>query len=85
MGSVVGETLGYSLTAVWTVLVASVLWRKGFPRWFAVLGTVAAALILLGVAAPWRVPGAQQANFAGYVLWSGWMLALAVLWGRRRE
>ncbi|MFE3753573.1 DUF4386 domain-containing protein [Nocardia tengchongensis] len=85
LGSVVGETLGYSLTAVWTVLVASVLWRKGFPRWFAVLGTVAAALIVLGVAAPWQVPGAQQANFAGYVLWSGWMLALAVLWGRRRE
>ncbi|MFD7848210.1 hypothetical protein ACFV4K_35490 [Nocardia sp. NPDC059764] len=38
---------------------------------FTVLGTVAAALILLGVAAPWRVPGAQQANFAGCVLWSG--------------
>ncbi|GAB2453482.1 DUF4386 domain-containing protein [Nocardia tengchongensis] len=85
LGSVAGETLGYSLTAVWTVLVASILWHKGFPRWFAVLGTVAAALILLGVAAPWRVPGAQQANFAGYVLWSGWMLALAVLWGRRRQ
>ncbi|MGW4530772.1 DUF4386 family protein [Nocardia sp. NPDC004340] len=84
LGSFVGETLGYTLTAVWTVLVASVLRQRGFPRWFAALGTVAAALILLGVAALWRVPGAQQANFAGYVLWSGWMLALALLWGRRR-
>ncbi|MEU1209148.1 DUF4386 domain-containing protein [Nocardia sp. NPDC005825] len=84
LGSFVGETLGYTLTAIWTVLVASVLRRRGFPRWFAVLGTMAAALILLGVAAPWQVPGTQQANFAGYVLWSGWMLALAVLWGRRR-
>ncbi|WP_433668954.1 DUF4386 family protein [Nocardia sp. CA-136227] len=84
LGSFVGETLGYSLTAAWTVLVVSVLGREGFPRWFAVLGTVSAALILLGVAAPWQVVGAQQANFAGYVLWSVWMLALAALWGRRR-
>lgn len=84
LGSFVGETLGYSLTAAWTVLVVSVLGREGFPRWFAVLGAVSAALILAGVAAPWQVAGAQQANFAGYVLWSVWMLALAVLWGRRR-
>lgn len=28
-------------------------------------------------------PGAQQANFAGYVLWSGWMLALAVTFRSR--
>lgn len=84
LGSFVGETLGYSLTAAWTVLVVSVLRREGFPRWFAVLGTTSAALILLGVAAPWQLAGAQQANFAGYVLWSGWMLGLAVLWGRHR-
>ncbi|MFE3058955.1 hypothetical protein [Nocardia sp. NPDC059239] len=39
--------------------------------------------VLSGCGAPWQVPGAQQANFAGYVLWSGWLLALAALWGRR--
>ncbi|WP_433563569.1 DUF4386 domain-containing protein [Nocardia sp. CA-151230] len=83
LGSALGETLGYSLTATWTVLVAFALRRNGFPRWFAVLGTVSAALILVGVAAPWQVPGAQQVNFAGYVLWSVWMLALAARWGRR--
>ncbi|MFE5287536.1 DUF4386 family protein, partial [Nocardia sp. NPDC056611] len=84
LGSLLGETLGYLFTAAWTVLVVSVLRREGFPRWFAVLGAMSAALILFGVAAPWQVAGAQQANFAGYVLWSGWMLGLAVLWGRRR-
>lgn len=83
LGSFLGETLGYALTAAWTLLVVSALRRRGFPRWFTVLGGVAAVLILLGVAAPWGVPGAQQANFAGYVLWSGWMLALAVTFRSR--
>ncbi|MET8428254.1 DUF4386 family protein [Nocardia sp. NPDC004860] len=83
LGTALGEMCGYSLTAAWTVLAASALRHRGFPRWFAVLGTAAAALILAGVVAPWQVPGAQQANFAGYVLWSGWLLALAALWGHR--
>ncbi|MFE3226794.1 DUF4386 family protein [Nocardia sp. NPDC059228] len=83
LGTALGEMCGYSLTAAWTVLAASALRHRSFPRWFAVLGTAAAALILAGVVAPWQVPGAQQANFAGYVLWSGWLLALAALWGHR--
>lgn len=77
LGSALGETCGYALTAAWTVLVATALSRNGFPRWFTALGVAAAILILTGVAAPWRVPAAQQLNFLGYVLWSVWMLALA--------
>ncbi|MFB7716017.1 DUF4386 domain-containing protein [Nocardia sp. NPDC056100] len=77
LGSALGETGGYALTAAWTLLVATALSRNGFPRWFTYSGIAAAALILTGMAAPWRIPGAQQLNFLGYVLWSLWMLALA--------
>ncbi|MET8874688.1 DUF4386 family protein [Nocardia sp. NPDC004604] len=77
LGSPLGETCGYALTAAWTVLVATALPRNGFPRSFTALGVAAAVLILTGVAAPWRVLAGQQLNFLGYVLWSGWMLALA--------
>ncbi|MFF2550529.1 DUF4386 domain-containing protein [Nocardia sp. NPDC058058] len=76
LGSTLGETCGYALTAAWTLLVATVLSRNGFPRWFTVSGIAAAVLILTGIAAPWHIPGAQQLNFLGYVLWSLWMLAL---------
>jgi hypothetical protein len=39
---------------------------------------VSAALVACGVLVPLDVPGADLANFAGYVLWSLWLLALAV-------
>ncbi|MCP2364867.1 hypothetical protein HD597_011887 [Nonomuraea thailandensis] len=35
--------------------------------------------VAAGVVAPLGAPGADLANFAGYVAWSGWVLALAVL------
>jgi hypothetical protein len=34
-------------------------------------------LIVAGVVIPLGVPGADAANFAGYVLWSLWLVALA--------
>ena len=79
LGTVVGETFGYALTAVWTVLIIFALGRRLAGRWFEVLGLTAAALIALGVLVPLDVPGADFANFVGYVLWSIWLLALAVL------
>jgi len=77
LGQGIGETLGYILTATWTVLVI-----VGFPqlrggRFTAGVGFVAAGLIALGVLAPWHVPGTDMANFIGYVLWSLWVLVLA--------
>lgn len=79
LGTVVGETFGYALTAVWTVLIIFALGRRLAGRWFEFLGLAAAALIALGVLVPLDVPGADFANFVGYVLWSLWLLALAVL------
>jgi Domain of unknown function (DUF4386) len=79
LGTVVGETFGYALTAVWTVLIIFALGRRLAGRWFEFLGLAAAVLIALGVLVPLDVPGADFANFVGYVLWSLWLLALAVL------
>jgi hypothetical protein len=83
LGTVVGETFGYALTAAWTVLIISALARYLAGRWFSLLGYAAAALIAIGVLVPLDVPGTAFANFLGYVLWSVWMLAVAVLIWRR--
>ena len=80
LGKVVGETIGYALTATFTVLVAVALSRRGLPRWLATAGYAAAALIATGVLVP-LLPPASLTNFAGYVLWCAWLLAVAVvLW-----
>jgi hypothetical protein len=77
LGKIVGETVGYVLTAVFTVLVVVALSRTILPRWLAWTGYVAAALIASGVAIP-VVVAAGLTNFAGYVLWCGWLLVLGV-------
>jgi hypothetical protein len=78
LGRIVGETLGYLGTAVFTVLVVRELAGRHFGRISAVLGIVSAALVGCGVLAPLGVPGADLANFVGYVLWCVWLVALAV-------
>jgi hypothetical protein len=83
LGEVIGETLGYLLTAGWTVLVVYALGRRLARSWFTYLGLVAAGLIALGILVPLDVPGADFANFVGYVVWSVWLLAFAVLIWRR--
>jgi hypothetical protein len=86
LGTAIGETLGYLLTATWTVLVIVALGRRYAGRWFQLLGAAAAALVLVGVASPLDLPVVDTANFLGYVLWSVWLLALAaaiVVHGRR--
>jgi uncharacterized protein DUF4386 len=83
LGTVVGETFGYLLTATWTVLIISALGRRLAGRWFSFLGYGAAALIAVGVLVPLDVPGTDFANFFGYILWSIWMLAFATLIWRR--
>jgi hypothetical protein len=83
LGTVVGETLGYLLTAAWTVLVLVALHRRLAGRWFSVLGVGSALLILGGVLSPLRVPVVDTANFVGYVAWSVWLVVFAVLILRR--
>jgi hypothetical protein len=85
LGTVIGETCGYLLTATWTLLVISALARHLAGRWFVYLGYAAAALIAVGVLVPLDVPGADFANFVGYILWSIWMLALAYFVWRRPD
>jgi hypothetical protein len=79
LGTAVGETLGYLLTATWTVLVIVALGRRYAGRWFQVLGAVSAALVLVGVLSPLGLPVIDTANFFGYVLWSVWLIAFAVV------
>ena len=86
LGVVVGETLGYLFTALWTILVLREIGRRLAGWWFSWLGLASALLILLGVFAPLGLPVADIANFIGYVLWSIWLIAFAViLWRSRRE
>ncbi|MFI6602506.1 hypothetical protein ACIBHX_40165 [Nonomuraea sp. NPDC050536] len=80
LGVAVGETLGYLFTAAWTLLVLRAL--PAMPRWFTALGAVSAVAIATGLLVPLGFPGVV--NFAGYLGWSGWMLALAVLTARDR-
>jgi hypothetical protein len=79
LGTAIGETLGYLLTAMWTVLVIVALGRRFGGRWFRVLGTASAGLVLVGVLSPLELPVVDTANFVGYVLWSVWLIALAVV------
>jgi len=82
LGKAIGETLGYALTAAFTVLVVIALrrtvlhGRNVLPAWLAYTGYVAAGLIATGVVIPVLAPAAIT-NFAGYILWCAWLLAVA--------
>ena len=78
LGTAVGETLGYALTATFTVLVVVALRRRGLPRWLCWLGLLAAGLIATGVVVP-VLEAASLTNFVGYVLWCGWLLVVAAI------
>jgi uncharacterized protein DUF4386 len=78
LGTAIGETLGYLLTALWTVLVVASLGRRFAGGWFSVLGLSSAALVLVGVLSPLELPIVDGANFLGYVLWSLWLIAFGV-------
>ena len=79
LGTIVGETFGYLLTAAWTVLVVVALGRRYAGRWFQLLGATSAALILTGVVSPLEVPLIDTANFIGYILWSAWLISFGVV------
>ena len=81
LGNVFGETLGYLFTATWTLLVIAALGRSFAGRWFTAVGATAAVLVLAGVLSPLDLPVVDTANLIGYVLWSMWLIAFAVvLW-----
>jgi hypothetical protein len=81
LGKAVGETVGYALTATFTVLVVLAVTRTIAPRWLTYLGYASAALIATGVAIPLGLDGFGITNFVGYVAWCVWLIAMAVaLW-----
>jgi hypothetical protein len=81
LGTILGETIGYALTAAFTVLITLAVTRAIAPRWMTWLGYAAAALIATGVVIPLGLEVASLTNFAGYVLWCLWLLAMAAyLW-----
>jgi hypothetical protein len=80
LGTAIGETLGYALTATWTVLLLIALRERGLiGRVLNILGFGAAVLIAIGVLVPLDAPGADLAVFVGYILWSVWLIALGVI------
>jgi hypothetical protein len=83
LGTIIGETLGYALTATFTLLVVAALPRTILPRWLAIVGYAAAVLIATGIFVP-LIEAASLTNFVGYVLWCIWLLALAVMLVRVR-
>lgn len=84
LGTIVGETIGYALTATFTVLVVIAVTRRIAPRWMSWLGYAAAALIATGVVIPLGLSGASITNFVGYIAWCLWLIAMAVaLWRAR--
>lgn len=85
LGTVVGETVGYALTAAFTALASVTVVRALAPRWMAGLGLVSAGLVATGVLVPLGVHLATLTNFAGYVGWCLWLLALAVVLWRTDE
>jgi hypothetical protein len=84
LGTIVGETIGYALTATFTVLVVVGLAGTVVPRLVGSLGYVAAALIATGVLIPLGLGVASLTNFAGYVVWCLWLIAMAVVLWRSR-
>ncbi|HEV2927522.1 MAG TPA: DUF4386 domain-containing protein [Propionibacteriaceae bacterium] len=85
LGNLIGETLGYLLTAAWTLLVLVALGRSIAGRWFAALGAVSAVLVLAGVLSPLDLPVIDLANFIGYLLWSVWLVVFGILLLRRPD
>jgi hypothetical protein len=79
LGTVLGETIGYALTATFTVLVVIALAGPLLPRWMVALGYGSAASIATGVLIPIGLGAASITNFVGYVAWCLWLIALGII------
>jgi hypothetical protein len=75
LGHAIGETLGYALTAAFTI--AAVRGLSAMPRWIRILGLASAGLVATGVVVPVGIDIASLTNFVGYLLWTAWLVCLA--------
>jgi hypothetical protein len=83
LGTILGETVGYALTAAFTIVAAAAVRSVTGGRVLGLLGVVAAVLVATGVVIPLGVDLATLTNFAGYVAWCGWLVGAAFLLARR--
>ncbi len=77
LGMGVGEHLGYFFTAIWTVLVAALVFRTN--RILAGAGIVIAVGVVSGMLEPFGVPMTGVINAISYTLWAVWTLAIGIV------
>ena len=85
LGTAIGETLGYPLTAAWTALVVVALGRASPAAGSPCSAARPRRSSLVGVLSPLDLPVVDEANFIGYVLWSVWLIAFGVVLLRARR
>jgi hypothetical protein len=81
LGTILGETVGYALTAAFTVLITIALTRASAPPADDVPGLRLRRPDRHRGRHPLGLEAASLTNFAGYVAWCLWLIAMAVvLW-----
>jgi hypothetical protein len=80
VGVVIGEHLGFLLTATWTLLISVMM--SGSPLFGGLIGAVgiiSAVGILAGLLEPagWKPAGAI--NAISYIIWSFWLIAAGII------
>lgn len=80
VGVVIGEHLGFLLTATWTLLISLMMF--GLPLFgglMGAIGIISAVGILAGLLEPagWKPAGAI--NAISYIVWSLWLIAAGIL------
>jgi hypothetical protein len=77
LGMGVGEHFGYFFTAIWTALIAVLLWKTN--RVIALVGLVIAVGVIAGMAEPFGVPMTGMINSISYSVWALWTLVVGVV------
>jgi hypothetical protein len=80
VGVVIGEHLGFLLTAVWTLLISVMMIGSPlFGGLMSVIGVVSAAGILTGLLEPAGWKPAAAINAISYILWSLWLIVTGII------
>lgn len=78
-----GEHFGYLFTALWTIMVAALMWSQA--RYVAMAGLVIAAGVLFGMLEPFGVGAAATVVALSFSAWALWTLIVGVLVLRGRQ
>lgn len=84
-GFSIGEHLGYLFIGLWTLLLGLAMLKVSlFKPWLGWLGIISALLIMFGSAEGAGLEVAAEVNVIGFLLWSVWMIAMAVflIWAK---